>query len=487
MEEKRTPESQSDETRSLQQPPKRPELPDAPPESTPENIPEAPPDDAPDKAPEGPTETPATTGDIVGPEINLPGENPHPDIELPPRPQGPRVISEEQNATGQAYRWTYGGEPRQTDNKRRETGVLTYAIVMTIAFALCFTLLLGVLFSERGLGNTRTIFVRELDDDSVVLTIPEISEKVRPSVVCITVKYEGNVGTGIGTGIIMTEDGYIATNYHVIENGKTVIVICGGTEYPAEVIGYDELSDLAVLKIEETGLTPAEFGDSDSLVVGEPAIAIGTPAGLDYAETVTNGIISAINRNVKIFDASGVMVKKMTLIQTNATVNPGNSGGPLINEYGQVIGIVTMKLANKFEGIGFAIPINGALTILSEIKETGTAGSSSQIAQRRAILGILATGVLEGEVYELEDGSIVTAGATGVIVISVSPGYGAEGKLLPGDIITQIDRKDAFKVEDVMAIVNDKSAGDSVLVRFYRDGNFFEVSVELMTEEPAGN
>ena len=178
------------------------------------------------------------------------------------------------------------------------------------------------------------------------------------------------------------------------------------------------------------------------------------------------------------------MVKKMTLIQTNATVNPGNSGGPLINEYGQVIGIVTMKLADDFEGMGFAIPINGALTILNEIIEIGSSGSSTQVAQRRAILGIVAQGIFEGQSYELDDGRMVKAGTTGVIVASVTPGYGAEGKLLSGDIITQVDGKNVYTVNDVMDIVNNKSAGDSVLVRFYRDGRYHEVTVQLLPEVP---
>ncbi|MGI6167826.1 MAG: trypsin-like peptidase domain-containing protein [Eubacteriales bacterium] len=483
MEDIRTPKSQSGEPKSPEGPPKRPALPDEPPESTPENIPEMPPDEAPGSTPQNPTETPPTTGDVVGPEIELPGEHPRPNIELPPRPHGPRIISEGQNTTGQAYRWTYGEESPAENTKRRETGVLTYAIVMTIAFAVCFTLLLGVLLYDRQ-GNTRTVFVRDLANDSGVLTIPEISEKIRPSVVCITVEYGGIAGISVGTGIIMTEDGYIATNYHVVENGKRITVTAGRNEYPAEVVGYDALSDLAVLKIDATGLTPAEFGDSDSLIVGEPAVAIGTPAGLDYAETVTNGIISAINRNVKIYDRSGVMVKKMTLIQTNATVNPGNSGGPLINEYGQVIGIVTMKLADDFEGIGFAIPINGALAVLNEIIETGSVSNSTQVAQRRAILGIVARGIFEGQSYELDDERTIKAGTTGVIVASVTPGYGAEGKLLPGDIITQVDGNDVISVNEIMDIVNDKSVGDSVLVRFYRDGRYHEVTVQLLPEEP---
>lgn len=132
----------------------------------------------------------------------------------------------------------------------------------------------------------------------------------------------------------------------------------------AEVIGGDELTDLAVLKVEGSGYPAVEFGDSSALLVGEIVVAIGTPAGLELAGTVTDGIVSAINRNVKIYDDSGILTKRMTLIQTNANINPGNSGGPLINDRGQVIGITTMKLTGSYgtsyEGLGFALPINGA-------------------------------------------------------------------------------------------------------------------------------
>ncbi len=463
-------------------PERKPAVPDEPPEHNPENIPDAVPETHPGEVP---TENPGSTGDVKGPEINLPGSGaPRPDIGLPPRPQGPHITDSTaaEQHTG-TYRWTYGDELRRDTKRRRPSGVLIYAIIMTFAFAIALTLLLGVVLYENGklnLGNIRTIFVRDLDENSGVLTIPEIAVKVKPSVVGITVSYEGGIGTGVGTGIIMTKDGYIATNYHVIEGGVSYLVTTGeGVEYPAEVVGYDELSDLAVIKINADGLTAAEFGDSDQLIVGELVVAIGTPAGLDYAETVTDGIVSAINRDVKIYDESGILVKRMVLIQTNASVNPGNSGGPLINQYGKVIGIISMKLANDYVGIGFAIPSNGALTILNEIIATGSSGSSSLIAQKRAIIGITAGGIEEGGTVTLDDGRTVTAAISGVIVTAVNQNLDAAGKLSPGDIITEVDGKSVFSVTDVMDIVNKKYVGDSVSIKFYRDGAYYTVSVKL--------
>ncbi len=461
------------------EPPRKPVEPDAPHEPTPENIPDSPPEANPGEAP---VETPRT-GDVIGPEINLPGSgNPGPDVTFPTRPHGQvgidvSAVKQHENT---AYRWTYGDELRQEDRKRRKTsGVLTYAIIMTIAFALSFTMLLGVVLYENGIWGIGSARV----SDGSVLTIPEIAVKVKPSVVGITVVYDGGTGTGVGTGIIMTADGYIATNYHVIEKGKSFTVTTGdGTEYQAEVIGSDELSDLAVIKVNATGLTAAVFGDSSQLTVGEMVVAIGTPAGLDYAETVTDGIISAINRNVKIFDETGVMVKKMTLIQTNATVNPGNSGGPLIDEHGKVIGIVSMKLANDYIGIGFAIPVNGALTILNEIISTGSSGSSGEIAQKRAIIGITAVGVNAGENI-LTDGTKINAEIAGVYISEVNEKYDAAEKLKPGDIITEVDGKSVSTVYDVMDIVNNKYAGDSVTVKYYRGGTYNTVTIKLGTEQ----
>ena len=204
------------------------------------------------------------------------------------------------------------------------------------------------------------------------LSLQRIYEKMSPSVVSIIATLKN--GTATGTGIIMSESGYIITNHHVIEGaGQLSVLTHDDQQYPAELIGSDTISDLAVLRIEADGLTAAEFGDSGSLRVGDSVVAIGDPLGIQLRGTMTSGIISAINRDLTVED------RKMTLIQTDAALNSGNSGGPLINCYGQVIGINTMKMGSYYagtsvEGLGFAIPISVAKPIIDELLENGYAG-----------------------------------------------------------------------------------------------------------------
>lgn len=400
------------------------------------------------------------------------------EIELPPKSDGPTSTPE--------YRWNYGEQLNHNKKSRSSAGVLTFAIIMTIAFCLCFVTLLGVMLYEEVTIPSRTIFVREYDSESGVLTVPEIYDKVAPATVAITVFYEDQSGMGIGTGVIISEDGYIATNHHVINNGISIKVLrSSGEEYVAELIGFDELSDLALLKINGRNLPAATFGDSDALIVGEPVVAIGTPSDLEYMGTATQGIISGINREVKVYDESSVMVKKMTLIQTDAALNPGNSGGPLINEYGEVIGIVTRRLASSsYFGVSFAIPSNGAKAILEEIKETGSAtNNSSQVASKRALLGIYGGAIRIGETYTKADGSTAVAEVDGVIVIELNiPESDATKLLKVGDIITKLDGKVVDDIYDVMAIVNDKKAGDMVSVTYYRDGSYNTVDITLASE-----
>lgn len=385
------------------------------------------------------------------------------------------------------YCWNYEDQVKH-DNKnksRRGSGALTYAIIMTVAFTLCLVTLLGVVLMENGTFTpniVRTIFIREHNSEGGVLTIPEIADKVKPSVVGIEVTFNG--GTGVGTGIILTEDGYIATNYHVVEDGTSYrVVMHDNTEYAATYVGGDEMSDLAVLKINTTGLRAAEIGNSDELIVGETVVAIGTPSSLDFAGTTTDGIISAINRDAKIYDNSGIMIKRMTLIQTNAEVNPGNSGGPLVNDRGQVVGVVNMKLGYNYDGIGFAIPINGAMKVLNDIMKHGYTNNSGAIASKRPLIGITGGGVVANEQYVFDDGTTGTAPITGVLVISVTEGMDAATKLRPGDIIVEVDDRPVTIIQDVMAIINNKRGGDTVKIKFYRDGEYMTVAIILGIEQ----
>lgn len=379
-----------------------------------------------------------------------------------------------------AYKWDYDEQEKaslEREKAKRKNGMKTYAIVMTAAFAVCFAILVAILALDgfanitetKIIEHERTIYVREYDSESGVLTIPEITEKVKPSVVGIEITTDS--GIGVGTGIIMTEDGYIATNAHVVENAKTVKVIMQDeSEIEAKIIGRDELSDLAVVKIEGEGYSAAEFGKSEELIVGELAVAIGTPSGLELAGTVTEGIISAINRNVKIYDeTTGALKKTMTLIQTSASINKGNSGGPLINDRGQVIGINTLKLANGYDGIGFAIPIDGALVILNKIIETGAdiVENNTAIAEKRVIIGIQGGAVTKNGIYP----------ATGVLVAEVNEGYDAKNHLQPGDIIVGIDGYEVIDIADISEVLAGKKAGDTITLKVYRKGNIFDCDV----------
>lgn len=292
------------------------------------------------------------------------------------------------------------------------------------------------------------------------VSIPQIVDKVSSSVVGVattsvsTNVFGFNMGEqqGIGSGVIFSEDGYVLTNYHVIENANQVRVIFStGQEVAAKVVNYDADADLAVVKITEDVEMPgvAELGNSDNLKAGEDVIAIGNPLGKEYLGSVTNGIISAVNRDV---DLSG-NGKKTNLIQTNAAINPGNSGGPLINASGQVIGINTAKIqAEGVEGIGFAIPINDAIEKLD------------MLVKQKITLGISVINVDEklSEQYKLP---------VGIYVKNVEDfSIAQKGGLQPGDVIVKFGGKTVKTVDELNEIKNGFSDGDTMAVEFIRQG-----------------
>lgn len=299
------------------------------------------------------------------------------------------------------------------------------------------------------------------------LSLQRIYEKMSPSVVSIIATLKN--GTATGTGIIMSESGYIITNHHVIEGaGQLSVLTHDDQQYPAELIGSDTISDLAVLRIEADGLTAAEFGDSDSLRVGDSVVAIGDPLGIQLRGTMTSGIISAINRDLTVED------RKMTLIQTDAALNSGNSGGPLINCYGQVIGINTMKMGSYYagtsvEGLGFAIPISVAKPIIDELLENG------YVAGRPAI-GISGESMPEYArlYYRLPKGVYIT------YVSEASDAY-VKG-IRENDIITAVNGIAVTSIDEVNAVKNQYMAGDQITLTVYRDGSYYDVAVKLMDQ-----
>lgn len=387
-----------------------------------------------------------------------------------------------------------GASTENKDEKRKSSrrGALVYAAIMTAAFLVCFALLIAITVTAPPAETPdytpvetvvieKTVYVRE-GDSTGKLTIAEIASKVGPSVVGIGVRKKD--AGGVGTGIIKTEDGYIITNYHVIEDYTSIEVFMpDGASYPAEYIGGNEFSDIAVIKIDATGLPAADFGNSDGLVVGETAVAIGTPGGLEYAGTVTTGIISSTRRTVRFYDnTTGLLQKTMTLIQTSTQINPGNSGGPLIDGDGKVIGINTYKITEDwFEGIGFAIPINGVLAIYDDILSGGS-GNVGNIAKKAARLGITGAAVTKGSKFTYSDGTAertVVAETDGIAVASADPGYDAAAKLRPGDIITAINGHAVRTIDDVRTSILSLAPGDKITLTVFRGGTEMTVDVTL--------
>lgn len=284
------------------------------------------------------------------------------------------------------------------------------------------------------------------------MTIPQVAQAVLPSVVGV-IKYDNDqyyeIG-GLGSGIVMTTDGYIITNAHVVAEGTGFKVqLHNGDPYDAELIGSDALTDLAVLKIDATDLVPAQFGDSAEIEVGETVVAIGNPAGLELAGSVTQGIVSAVNREVRTTNS-------MTYIQTDAAINPGNSGGALANEYGQVIGINSNKIvAAGYEGIGFAIPISEAKPVIDDLITNGRVTG-------RTMLGITARTV--DEVDARNYGVMM-----GLSIETIDP----ESDLInsdvqKGDILTHIDGERIYTLNDVRKVLDVKKPGDTVTLSLYR-------------------
>lgn len=304
------------------------------------------------------------------------------------------------------------------------------------------------------------------------LTIPQRAEKVKASVVGI-VNYQQSSSSyyteeSQGSGIIMSEDGYIITNAHVIEGAIGLkVVLSDGNEYSAQIVGSDSQTDLAVIKIEATGLTAAEFGNSDQLEVGEQLIAVGNPTGLELGGTLTVGYVSALNRQIDT--TSG-----LNYIQTDAAINPGNSGGALANEYGQVIGINTAKISGDgYEGLGFAISINDAQPIIDDLINYG-------YVKGRVCIGI--------SVYEIDAFTAQLNNCPqGIMVAGIeSSAPVASSGLVPGDIITAIDGQSITAYEDVSAILEGKQPGDTIVATVFRRTTGYadkELNIEIELTE----
>ena len=282
-----------------------------------------------------------------------------------------------------------------------------------------------------------------------------------------------------GSGVIYKKndkDAYLVTNTHVINGASKVdIRLADGTKVPGEIVGSDTFSDIAVVKISsEKVTTVAEFGDSSQLSVGETAIAIGSPLGSEYANTVTQGIISSLNRNVSLKSEDGQAISTKA-IQTDTAINPGNSGGPLVNIQGQVIGITSSKIASNggtsVEGLGFAIPSNDAQNIIKQLESDGKV--------TRPALGIQMVNLSNVGASDLRKLNIPSSLTSGVVVRSVQSNMPANGHLQKYDVITKVDDKEIASSTDLQHALYNHAIGDTIKVTYYRNGKEETTSIKL--------
>ncbi|MDD3839566.1 MAG: trypsin-like peptidase domain-containing protein [Clostridia bacterium] len=375
------------------------------------------------------------------------------------------------------------------DSKNKKDGIGKYILVAVISAVITCLLLfyIGSSFgfismeqsdktdSEDGqeqeqiIGEDSEVFTQEnttnIGSDTPII---DIAKNVGSAVVGIVNKmeitrgfFENEISEGSGSGIIISDDGYIVTNNHVIENASELVVILpGGEKVNADLVGKDSKTDLAVIKINKKNLPAAKLGDSDRLQVGETVVAIGNPLGSELAGSVTSGIISSTQRDL-VIDG-----KQLNLIQTDAAINPGNSGGALVNLNGEVIGINTAKQQGVgIEGIGFAIPINDAKPVIQQLIENGYVS--------RPALGIVMAEINEKDAKEYN----VPVGI-GVSQVMIN-GPADKAGIVPGDIILEVEGQEVKKLDEMQKQLEKFKSGDAVNMVVWRDGKEYNISVKL--------
>lgn len=381
--------------------------------------------------------------------------------------------------------YSYASAPQQPPHKpKKNHRVLLRVLACVGVVALGFGGGLGgaVVASRTGLTGNQVVVQQIQRDtasdatnanstDGTAMSVQQIASVVSPSVVAITTEQMSGsqtwfggyyVQSGAGSGVIISQDGYILTCAHVVSGATSIKVqLDSGDTYDATIVGSDSTSDIAVIKIEATGLTPAVIGDSDALAVGETVVAVGNPLGT-LSNSVTDGIISALNREVTVED------NDMTLMQTSASISPGNSGGGLFNANGELIGIVNAKSSySEAEGIGFAIPINSAMSIAQELIQNGSVA--------RPALGV--------KIYDVKDAATAQqlgVSNTGVYVVELTAGGGAEAAgVQVGDRIIAVDDTAVSSTNDIKSYLKDKNVGDTVNLQVERDGKVQTLAVTL--------
>lgn len=366
--------------------------------------------------------------------------------------------------------------PEKEQSKSKEGGKPGWIKLVTVILAVSFMGGFGGYYAgSMIIKNPESIAAPQeitINTNDSITTVTAVASKTMDSVVGITTVetqrtfFSDQDVSGVGSGVIVHKDGYILTNSHVIADGNAKeikVLFVDGEELDGKVLWYDSLLDLAVVKVDKEGLKPADLGDSDTLKVGELAVAIGNPLGLEFERTVTSGIISGLNRSVKV-DASNVIEG---LIQTDASINPGNSGGPLLNSKGKVIGINTAKITSA-EGLGFSIPVNQVKPIVEEIIQTGSF--------QGVLMGIKGVSVEE---YEARLGVDLSAEA-GVVIVEVVPDSNASrAGFNTGDIITAIGDSKVETMSQLKLQLYTYNEGDKAEIKILRNDAEQTMTIEF--------
>ena len=401
-------------------------------------------------------QTPYSAQNPYGGQYPYGAQNPYAGAPYPPR--GPRGRMRREEPV-RAYR---AGEPEKPKKKRGKGGLyLAGRIVFFAEFCTVCGLAARAVAGARAEAAASASVPEQFTLDALPeeldggMSTAEIAQKVSPSVVAVNAYSYGVMMVSSGSGIIMNEDGYIITNAHVVEGASSAMVLLeDGRELVATIVGADAHTDLAVLRVNADGLVPAEFGDSDTLVVGERTVAIGNAAGY-LTGTVTQGCVSGLNRTLDFEDTEGNLYT-LDLIQTDASINPGNSGGALVNRFGQVIGINTARLAdNDYQGIGFAIPITDAKPVLESLIATGRAPG-------KAMLGVtvLALTPVTGPANDLPSAGLYISEMTAECSLW------DEG-VAPGDVIVSANGTALTQTEDLTSMIASAKPGDTIELEIY--------------------
>ncbi|MBE6905066.1 MAG: trypsin-like serine protease [Ruminococcaceae bacterium] len=437
-----------------------------------------------------------------------------PQNELPPQQysaSGGWQQNSNQSRGKEPYQWKFEDyqQAQAASPKRRSKGLIVFSVILASVVVISLVSVAGVSIFNTIQGNRSSVS----DTNEPSLNVPaselpgitlqdkpsnseapspdgklsteQIVDEVEPSIVAITtyLNYGQYQAEGMGSGIVISDNGYIATNAHVVEGaiGITVTMSDGTTKYEGRVVGADTKTDLAVIKVEATGLSPASFGNSDQVKVGEKVIAIGNPQSMEFAGSVTQGIVSGLNRQLTASSgAGGSTTTYSKLIQTDAAINPGNSGGALVNEYGQVIGINSAKMISTgAEGMGFAIPSNEVKPIIDDLVKNGRVTG-------RAMLGIT--------VYPVDiSAARLNNVPIGLFVQSTMPESDiSRAGIVPGDILTKADGVDLDSNQALSKVLEGKKPGDTIELEVFRpaarsgvSGKKFTATVKLI--EDMGN